>query len=58
QNRYKQLLRASHQWRDLKNRMKSGIGHQTDGQPVPDGTMAILCPACPQPGINLPKDWK
>ncbi|KAF8268729.1 hypothetical protein EI94DRAFT_1576850 [Lactarius quietus] len=58
QNRYKQLLRALRQWRDLKNRMKSGIWHQTDGQPVPDGTMAILCPACPQPKINHPKDWK
>ncbi|KAH9022825.1 hypothetical protein EDB85DRAFT_1871170, partial [Lactarius pseudohatsudake] len=23
-----------------------------------DGSMAIFCPACPQPGINLPDDWK
>ncbi|KAH9012959.1 hypothetical protein EDB83DRAFT_2233526, partial [Lactarius deliciosus] len=22
------------------------------------GSMAIFCPACPQPGINLPDDWK
>ncbi|KAF8267468.1 hypothetical protein EI94DRAFT_1700968 [Lactarius quietus] len=55
-NLYKQLLRASHQWRDLRNRMQSGLGHQDeDGI---DGSMAIFCPACPQPGINLPDDWK
>jgi hypothetical protein len=58
QNRYKQLLRASRQWRDLKNRMESGIGHRPEEVSVPDGSMAIFCPACPQPGVNLPKDWK
>ncbi|KAF8261346.1 hypothetical protein EI94DRAFT_1773456 [Lactarius quietus] len=55
-NLYRQLLRASRQWRDLRNRMESGLGHQDeDGI---DGSMAIFCPACPQPGINLPDDWK
>ncbi|KAH9014270.1 hypothetical protein EDB85DRAFT_1876498 [Lactarius pseudohatsudake] len=58
QNRYKQLLRASRQWRDLKRRMESGLGHQPEGERPPDGAMAIFCPACPQPGINLPTDWK
>ncbi|KAF8256471.1 hypothetical protein EI94DRAFT_1646193 [Lactarius quietus] len=57
-NRYKQLLRASHQRRDLKNRLESGLGHQSTSDTTPDGAMAIFCPACPQPGINLPKDWK
>jgi hypothetical protein len=58
QNRYKQLLRASRQWRDLKSRMKSGLGHQSDQEMPEDGSMAIFCPACPQPGLNLPDDWK
>ncbi|KAF8256589.1 hypothetical protein EI94DRAFT_1710860 [Lactarius quietus] len=31
-------------------------GHQDDDGI--DGSMAIFCPACPQPGINLPDDWK
>ncbi|KAF8256537.1 hypothetical protein EI94DRAFT_1711089 [Lactarius quietus] len=53
---YRQLLRASRQWRDLRNRMQSGLGHQDDDGI--DGSMAIFCPACPQPGINLPDDWK
>ncbi|KAF8259485.1 hypothetical protein EI94DRAFT_1615775, partial [Lactarius quietus] len=57
-NRYKQLLRASCQWRDLKNRLESGLGHPSTSDATPDGAMAIFCPACPQPGINLPKDWK
>lgn len=58
QNRYKQLLRASRQWRDLKNRMETGLGHLPEEGNAPDGSMANFCPACPQPGINLPKDWK
>ena len=57
QNMYKQLLRASRQWRDLKNRMEFGLGHQP-GIDAADGSMAIFCPACPQPGVNLPDDWK
>ncbi|KAN0128148.1 hypothetical protein V8E53_014063 [Lactarius tabidus] len=55
-NLYKQLLRASRQWRDIWNRMNSGFGHE--GGPSEDGTMAIFCPACPQPGVNLPDDWR
>ncbi|KAH9022520.1 hypothetical protein EDB83DRAFT_2231091 [Lactarius deliciosus] len=59
-NLYKQLLRASHQWWDLKNRIQSGLGHQNGGTSTSasDGSMAIFCPTCPQPGINLPDDWK
>ncbi|KAN0130001.1 hypothetical protein V8E53_012155 [Lactarius tabidus] len=58
QNRYKQLLHASRQWRDLKNRMKSGLGHKAEQETSEDGSMSIFCPACPQPGVNLPNDWK
>ncbi|KAH9008300.1 hypothetical protein EDB85DRAFT_2164631 [Lactarius pseudohatsudake] len=57
-NRYKQLLRASRQWRDLKNRMEHGLGHLPEWETIPDGSMAIFCLACPQPGVNLPVDWK
>ena len=24
----------------------------------PPGSLALFCPSCPQPGINLPADWK
>ncbi|KAI9430515.1 hypothetical protein H4582DRAFT_1823951 [Lactarius indigo] len=57
-NLYKQLLRASRQWQDLRNRIQNGLGHLQVGDPANDGSMAIFCPACPQPGINLPDDWK
>lgn len=53
---YKQLLRVARQWRDLMNRMEQGLGHQSE-ESAPDGSMAIFCPACPQPGVNLPDDW-
>ena len=53
---YRQLLRASRQWRDLKNRMEQGLGLQSEHSTA-DGAMAIFCPACPQPGLNLPDDW-
>ncbi|KAF8271906.1 hypothetical protein EI94DRAFT_1770207 [Lactarius quietus] len=56
-NLYKQLLRAACQWRDLKNRMEQGLGHQ-EGKDIQEGAMGVFCPACPQPGINLPDDWK
>ena len=29
----------------------------TDASEVPRGKLASFCPACPQPGINLPEDW-
>ena len=57
-NLYKQLLRASRQWRDLTNRMQSGLGYKSEDDSPPNGAMAIFCPACPQPGINLPDDWQ
>ena len=38
--------------------MKSGLGHQADHEISKDGSMAIFCPACPQPGVNLPDNWK
>lgn len=25
---------------------------------VPPGSLTLFCPACPQPGINLPPNWK
>ena len=44
-------------WRDLIAQVDSGLGHETDKNPQP-GALAIFCPACPQPGINLPQGWE
>ncbi len=38
--------------------MQSGIGLQSVREATQDGAMATFCPACPQPGINLPDDWQ
>ena len=37
-------------------RINSGLGHEEKAELQPGG-LAIFCPACPQPGINLPKGW-
>ena len=47
----------SRAWRDITARIKAGYGHHPES-PVEPGTLAIFCPTCPQPGINLPNDWK
>jgi len=37
-------------------RINSGLGHEKEAELQP-GSLGIFCPACPQPGINLPKEW-
>jgi hypothetical protein len=37
--------------------MEQGLGLQPE-QAAVDGALAIFCPACPQPRINLPDDWR
>ena len=36
--------------------MQNGFGHD-DGKSPGNGDLALFCPACPQPGINLPETW-
>jgi len=38
-------------------RINAELGHEEEAELQP-GSLAIFCPACPQPGINLPKEWK
>ncbi|KAG0703425.1 hypothetical protein DFH29DRAFT_874531 [Suillus ampliporus] len=56
-NRYRELMRVSRLWRDLMNRKWFGFAHD-DRQKPDKGDLAWFCPACPQPGINLPADWQ
>ena len=56
QYRYRELLRVSRQWRNQKMRRWAGFGHRTES--IGPGDLAVTCPACPQPGKNLPDDWK
>ncbi|KAF9782642.1 hypothetical protein BJ322DRAFT_1022239 [Thelephora terrestris] len=58
-DRYKEFLRTLHMWRHLRM-MKCG-GRSYDPTGV-DGTspreLAVLCPACPIPSVNLPPNWR
>jgi hypothetical protein len=62
-DRYRELLRISRQWRYLKYQKWHGLGHDFISETsdpsfsAAEGSMAIFCPACPQPGINLPDNW-
>ncbi|KAI6098489.1 hypothetical protein F5141DRAFT_1205369 [Pisolithus sp. B1] len=56
-DRYRELMRVSWLWRDLKHRKWFGFGHDAGKDPG-DGGLSLFCPACPQPGLNLPADWK
>ncbi|KAG1841518.1 hypothetical protein F4604DRAFT_1884906 [Suillus subluteus] len=54
---YCELMQVSCIWRDLMNRIWFGFGHEMDRSPGP-GDLALYCPTCPQPSINLPLSWK
>ncbi|KAF7300835.1 hypothetical protein MKEN_01309400 [Mycena kentingensis (nom. inval.)] len=57
-DRYDEFLRMTKEWRNLQMLKRGGRGHDPSGvagtQP---GECALVCPACPQPGKNLPSDW-
>lgn len=58
-NFVRELRRLSRCWRWLKKLKWAGFGHKEgplmDCQP---GELAIFCPACPQPGVNLSSNWQ
>jgi hypothetical protein len=49
------------QWDNLHLLKRAARGHDPGddriGTTMP-GECALLCPACPQPGKNLPPDWE
>ncbi|KAF8237263.1 hypothetical protein L208DRAFT_1248548, partial [Tricholoma matsutake] len=44
------------QFQNLKHLKWHGFGHNIESPGLRD--LTVLCPTCPQVGINLPKDWK
>ncbi|KAJ7044257.1 hypothetical protein C8F04DRAFT_1250200 [Mycena alexandri] len=59
--RYEEFLRMTRQWQNLHLLKRAGRGHD----PAPNrieatkpGECALLCPTCPQPQKNLPRDWE
>ena len=57
-SRYKPLFRMVLQWRHLKMLKWAGRANDPSGvDGTKTGELAIRCPSCPHPGINLPDDW-
>ncbi|KAG2746814.1 hypothetical protein P692DRAFT_20738788, partial [Suillus brevipes Sb2] len=58
-DRYSAFMRMVRQWRNLKQLGRAGRGHDPAGvDATAEGELAVLCPACPHPGKNLPPDWE
>ncbi|KAG1800700.1 hypothetical protein EV424DRAFT_1474813 [Suillus variegatus] len=58
-DRYEVLLRMMREWRFIKQMKCAGQGHHPDGiGATKPGACAILCPACPHAGKNLPDGWE
>ncbi|KAK7028741.1 hypothetical protein R3P38DRAFT_2937983 [Favolaschia claudopus] len=57
-DRYHEFLRMTREYRNVQMLKRAGRGHDPSGaRGTKPGECALLCPACPHPGINLPLDW-
>lgn len=46
------------EWRHVRLMKRMARGHDEGGaNGTAEGECAVLCPACPLPGINLPDNW-
>jgi hypothetical protein len=58
-NLYREFRRMSRLWRWMKKLKWAGYASNTKKvNEVKAGELAIYCPACPQPGVNIPENWK
>ncbi|KAK7019222.1 hypothetical protein VNI00_018122 [Paramarasmius palmivorus] len=58
-DRYEAFIRVMRQWRYLRMLQRAGIGNQ-QGRPfveIEQGELAVCCPACPHPGVNMPDNF-
>jgi hypothetical protein len=52
-------MRIVREWRHIRLLKRMGRGHSPTGvHGTKEGECAVLCPACPHPGINLPSNWR
>jgi hypothetical protein len=57
-NRYRAFTRMCREYRHLQMLMRAGRGHDPAGvEGTKPGALAVRCPCCPRPGVNLPEDW-
>ncbi len=58
-NLYNELRRMSRLWRWMKRLKWNGFGHSgRNPNTVTPGELAVYCPTCPQPGVNIPDNWQ
>ncbi|PPQ77567.1 hypothetical protein CVT26_006159 [Gymnopilus dilepis] len=58
-SRYRSLSRMNLQWRHLKLLKWGGRAHDPAGvDATQPGQLAVRCPSCPYPDINLPDGWE
>ncbi|KAF6746229.1 hypothetical protein DFP72DRAFT_823348 [Ephemerocybe angulata] len=58
-DRNKEFMRMVHEYRHLRSLKRFGRGHEPGGAAgTKEGELALLCPACPHMGINMPSKWK
>ncbi|KAF8183260.1 hypothetical protein K438DRAFT_1766936 [Mycena galopus ATCC 62051] len=58
-NRYHPFLRMLREYRHLQMLKRGGRGYDQEGvEATKPGELAVRCPCCPQPGINLGDDWE
>ncbi|KAJ7352108.1 hypothetical protein DFH08DRAFT_956919 [Mycena albidolilacea] len=57
-DRYQVFIRICRQYRHLMMLKRGGRGHDPGGaEATASGELAVRCPTCPRPGINLPEGW-
>ncbi|KAF7354813.1 CxC2 domain-containing protein [Mycena sanguinolenta] len=58
-NRYNAFIRMSREYAHLQMLIRGGRGHDPTGvDGTKPGELAIRCPVCPRPGVNLPEGWE
>ena len=59
QSWYKAFLHMVRQFRHIKLLKRAGRANEQDGiRTTKPGGLAVVCPACPQPEVNLPNNWR
>nr|GAT50649.1 predicted protein [Mycena chlorophos] len=59
-DRYRMLLWMAREWRHLLLLKRGGrFGYlSNEAENTVPGELAIRCPACPRPGVNIPDNWQ
>ncbi|KAF9489950.1 hypothetical protein BDN71DRAFT_1484637 [Pleurotus eryngii] len=58
-SRYKEFVRMKREYAHLKSLKRAGCAHNPSGvSGTKRGELTIVCPACPDPEVNLPRDWE